>query len=173
MNEDKQVNRSWGHKITIYNTTLLMYLVIAGLAFLPVEYFVPRLDLFEICNAICFSAALGFCIGYVVPFWDAIKLPPHRMNSAHLLVTGAWLVCFAAMQVFALQFTWRITGRPEWFINSPFVAFTRWELATGLAVMMTTSFSKHGDIEASGYARSAAWIAVFVFAVAVVVSLYT
>jgi hypothetical protein len=171
MNEETVVKQD--KKLKIYNTTLLAYIVFSWLLFIPIVYATPRLDLFEITNAICFSAALGFCLGYVVPFWDAIKLPPRTMNSAHLLVTGAWIVCFAAMQVFALQFFWRIWGRPEYLINSPFVAFTRWELATGLTVMMATSFSKHGDIEPSGYARTAAWISIFVFVVALAVSLYT
>jgi hypothetical protein len=80
-------------KFTIYNTTLLAYLAVAWLLFIPVVFFTPRLDLFEITNAICFCAGLGFCLGYIVPFWDAIKLPPRTMNSAHLLVTGAWITC--------------------------------------------------------------------------------
>jgi hypothetical protein len=160
-------------KFTIYNTTLLAYLAVAWLLFIPVVFFTPRLDLFEITNAICFCAGLGFCLGYIVPFWDAIKLPPRTMNSAHLLVTGAWITCFAAMQVFALQFFWRLWGRPDILVNSPYVAFTRWQLATGLAIMMATSFSKHGNIEPSGYARTAAWVAFFVFLVALAVSLYT
>lgn len=168
------MNLSWlGARTAINNTTLIAYIIIAWLIFIPMVYLTPRIDLFEIANAICFSAGLGFCVGYLRPFWDAIKLPPHTMTSAHLLITGAWISCAAAVQVFTLQFFWRILGRTEWFISSPYVAFTRWQFATGLAIMMCTSFSKHGEVDPSAYGRTAAAIAIAVFIVGIVVSLYT
>jgi hypothetical protein len=160
-------------KSSITNTQLLMYIVVAWLVFIPLVVFAKRVDIFEIANAICFSAGIGFCIGYAVPFWEAIRLPPHKMTSAHLLITGAWITCSASVQVFALQFFWRIMDRPESLIASPYVAFTRWQMATGIAVMMTTAFSKHGDIDPSGYGRAAALVAVGIFVAAAAVSFYT
>jgi hypothetical protein len=160
-------------KTSITNTKLLVYLLVAWVLFIPLVFFAKRVDVFEIANAVCFSAGIGFCIGYATPFWGAIRLPPHKMTSAHLLITGAWITCAASVQVFVLQFFWRILDRPEWFIASPYVAFTRWQMATGIAVMMTTAFSKQGDIDPSGYGRAAALVAIGIFLASVAVSLYT
>jgi hypothetical protein len=57
MNEEVHVEQ--GKKFKIYNTTLLAYIIIAWLFFIPIVFLTPRLDLFEVANAVCFCAGLG------------------------------------------------------------------------------------------------------------------
>jgi hypothetical protein len=148
----------------VTNLTLLAITAVYLVSFWPVAFFVPRLDLFEIVNAVCMSGSIGFCIGYASAFWQAIRMPVHKMTTPHLFVTGAWFMHFSAIQVFGLQFAWRIIGRPDWLIDSLPAAFTRWEMAGAIIIMLMTSFSQHGDLVPGTYSKLAIGISIIVFA---------
>jgi hypothetical protein len=159
--------------LRVKNTTILAIVAIWWLLFIPLTYFLSVFDLLEIVNAICMAGSLGFCIGYAKAFWNAIRLPVHVMTTAHLFVTGAFIMHFASMQFFGSLFAWRILGRPEWLINSYPIAFARWEMASGIMIMMATSFSKHGDLSPGAYGKVAVFISGVVFLAASVLALMT
>jgi hypothetical protein len=148
------------------NTTMLAFIALAVLLFIPLEMAVKRLDLFELVNALCMAASFGFCVGYASAFWQAIRLPVHRMTTAHMFVTGAWIMHFSAMQIFGIQFIWRLDGQPTGMLDSVYVAFTRWQFAIGVVIMMATSFSKHGDLLPGTYGKIAVSAAILIFIVA-------
>jgi hypothetical protein len=148
------------------NTTMLAFITGAMLLFIPLELTVKRLDLFELVNALCMASSFGFCLGYASAFWDAIRLPVHRMTTAHMFVTGAWIMHFAAIQIFGVQFIWRLDQQPPGMLDSIYVASTRWQFALGVVVMMATSFSRHGDLLPGTYGKIAVFAAILIFIVA-------
>jgi hypothetical protein len=145
------------------NTTLFVGVAVWLMACMVASAFV-RVDLvFEVLDTLCFSAGVGFCIGFLRPFWHSIRLPPHKMEAAHLFTAGAWIISFAAAWVFAGQFYWRSHGKPDWIIDSHSILFSRALMAVGLVILMTTVFAKEGTIHPSGYWRSTVAVAAFVF----------
>lgn len=155
------------------NTTMLAFITIAALLFIPLEMIITRLDFFELMNALCMAASFGFCIGYASAFWQAIRLPVHRMTTAHMFVTGAFIMHFSAIQIFGIQFLWRLAGQPPGMLDSIYVAFTRWQFAIGVVIMMATSFSKHGDLLPGTYGKIAIAAATVIFAVAAFLAFMT
>lgn len=155
------------------NTTMLAFITIAALFFIPLELLVKRLDFFELMNALCMAASFGFCIGYGPAFWEAIRLPIHRMTTAHMFVTGAFIMHFSAIQIFGIQFLWRLAGQPPGMLDSMYVAFTRWQFAIGVIVMMATSFSRHGDLLPGTYGKIAVVASTLIFAVAAFLAFIT
>jgi hypothetical protein len=148
------------------NTTMLAFISIALLTFIPLEMVVHRLDFFELMNALCMAASFGFCIGYVNAFWQAVRMPVHRMTTAHMFVTGAFIMHLAAIQIFGVQFLWRLAEQPQGMLDTVYVAFTRWQFAIGVVIMMATSFSRHGDLLPGTYGKIAVAAAVVIFVVA-------
>jgi hypothetical protein len=168
--QDKLERMNFGRPL---NTTMLLFISIAVLIFIPLEKIVQRLDLFELMNALCMAASFGFCIGYVNAFWQAIRLPVHRMTTAHMFVTGAFIMHFSAIQIFGIQFFWRLAGQPVGMLDTVYVAFTRWQFAIGVVIMMATSFSKHGDLLPGTYGKIAIAAAIVIFIVAAFLTFMT
>jgi hypothetical protein len=154
---------------SIRNTTLWMILAGIGLLMVPVIAFAPRQDFFEILNAICVALSLGVCAGYVQTTWKALKMPPHTLTAAHLVIVAAFIVCLSTAEVFAIQWIWRTLGKPDSVIDSWFTVQSRVTLAGGLAMYLATNFSKNGEIVVGAYKRTAVLVAVSVLIAALLI----
>lgn len=149
-------------KRSIRNTTLWVMLFCVGLLFIPAILLINRQDLFEILNAICVATSLGVCAGYAATTWRAIRMPPHQMTAAHLVIVGAFLICISLTVVFTGQYIWRATGKPSWAIDSWPIAFSRWTLASGLMIYLATNYSRNGEIVVGAYKRTAILVSISV-----------
>jgi hypothetical protein len=156
-------------KRTIRNTTLWVILAAVGLLFIPAVIFIERRELFEALNAVCIAASVGVCVGYASSTWRAIRMPPHQMTAAHLVIVAAFLICMSLAIVFAGQYAWRAMDKPDWVIDSWPVALSRWTLAGGLVIYLATNYSRNGEIVVGAYRRTAILVALAVLIASILV----
>jgi hypothetical protein len=150
-------------KLDVSNLTLWACIGVALALFIPAAIILPRQELFEIMDAVCVAVGAGVTVGYSKAAWGAMKLPPHKMTAAHLVVTSIFLMSMATVIVFAGQWLWRINGKPDAIIDSLPIAFSRWIIGTGLILSLLTSYSKEGLIEVGAYKRTAVLVTISVF----------
>jgi cell division protein FtsW (lipid II flippase) len=149
-----------GMKTNIKNTTLWMILLGVGTVLTPVIYLSPRQDFFEVLNAICSATSLGVCAGYAPTTWRALKMPPHKMTAAHMVIVAGFIVCASLAEIFIIQWFWRANGKPDWIIDSWFTVQSRVTLSMGLFLYLATNFSRNGEIVVGAYKRIAVLVTI-------------
>ena len=158
-------------KQTVNNITVWVIIVLALAAFIPTALLVSRQYLFEVMDAVCVAVGAGVAVGYSRSTWEAIRLPPHKMTAAHLIITGVFILSLATVVIFSGQWLWRINGKPDWIIDSVPIAFSRWVLGTGLIMSLLTSYSREGVIVVGAYKRTALLVTIAVFVAALMISI--
>lgn len=151
------------------NIHLFGFLAAAYLLFIPVAHLVERQDFFEAMNAVICALGAGVSFGYLAGFWRAVRLPPHKMDAADLAIVAIFLSSIAGIQIFAGQWAWRAFGRPDWIIDSMFLAFTRWQLAVAMTLLLMTNFSREGKLIIGGTWRTLALVGVALLVAAVLI----
>lgn len=143
----------------IRNTTLFGLMALATVLFIPFAYLVPRQQAFEVLNAVCIASAAGAGLGWARSTWDAVRLPPRDMTAGHIVIVSVFLMCIAAIGVFMAQWAWRISGRPDWILDSAATLFSRWIFAGALVLAMTANWSSDGIVHVGAYKRTLALVA--------------
>jgi hypothetical protein len=142
------------------NNIAIMYtLLVSALAFIPVAVFIRRQHLFELSDAVIIASIAGILVGYAEDTWEAIRLPPHKLEAAQVMIVGLSIGGFGLMVVFGGMWAWRAQRPPEateYIIDSLWFAFSRWMVATGFLLIVASTRPKDGMVPARSYHRAAA-----------------
>jgi hypothetical protein len=144
-------------------TSLVMLLIGANALFLVLLYFIPREPLFQILNAACIASSAGVIAAYYKYAWDAVKNPPTRISAGQMLILSLTLAAFACILVFGTAAIWRYLHEPKEFLDTPWVAYTRWVMAVGMTLALTTRWSNHGQMLRRAYTLAGLTVTAGVF----------
>lgn len=134
-------------------TNLGIFAIVAAvlIAFIPYALLVPRLFAFELLDACAVALAVGGSASYSREAWLAMKLPAHKMLSAHYIVIGVFFVNLSMGLLFGGMLYWRIIEHPTGIISSAPILFTRWLAVIGLVFFILTTYSRAGVVVVGAY----------------------
>lgn len=141
------------------NIAILYTLIVAALTFIPVSLLVRTQHLFQLSDAVIIAALAGILVGYAEDAWTALKLPPHKLEAAQVMIVGLSIGGVALIIVFGGMWAWR-ASRPvdiaEPIIDSIWFAFSRWMAATAFLLIVASTRPKDGMVPARSYHRAGA-----------------
>jgi hypothetical protein len=141
------------------NIAIFYTLLASALLFVPTAYLVEIQHLFELSDAVIIASVAGVFVGYAEESYKAMRLPPHKLEAAQIMIVGLSIVCVGLIVVFGGLWVWR-SGRPvdtsQPVIDSFWFAFSRWMVATGFLLMLAATRPKDGMVPARSYHRAGA-----------------
>jgi hypothetical protein len=159
-------------RLKISNAALWAVLVAAWIAFMPLGLLVERQDLFEVINAMIMAVASGVVVGFWPRAWAALRMPVHILDAADLLIIGIVVCSVSVTVIFGGQWLWRALDKPEWIIDSFFLAFTRWAFLTGAIMVLTSSATRVNGIVTPGMFRRSCVVVMAALIVALSLSVF-
>lgn len=112
-----------------------------------------RQALFEILNAVVVSVAVGVVIGFLSAAWRVLWSPISHQTAGDVLVLGIWLLWLGLTGAFLSLWCFRLTG-DRWWLDAPWVAFTRWLIFGGGVLHLAAVGAIEGRIPARSYIRA-------------------
>lgn len=159
-------------RLQISNATLWLVILVAWVAFVPLGLLADRQDLFESINAMIMAVASGVAVGFWPRAWRALRMPVHILDAADLLIIGIVVCSVAVTVIFGGQWLWRALDKPEWIIDSFFLAFTRWAFLTGAIMVLTSSATRVNGIVTPGMFRRSCVVVMVALGVAMALSIF-
>ena len=142
--------KRWSRRIlkkgitSLRSTSLSAFILLAFLTFAPFLYFADRQIVFEVSDALIAGFSVGAFIRFAPAAWQALKLPAHDLHSGDILCVGVSFLCVGGIARFIGQWYWRAMDKPNWWIDSPILAYTTLILGIGYCLIQATTFSDRG-----------------------------
>jgi hypothetical protein len=154
------------------NIAIIYTLIGSALMFAPVAVFVRTQHLFEFADAVIIATIAGVFVGYAEDSWKAMKLPPHRLEAAQVMIVGLSIASIGLIMTFGGMWAWRAT-RPvdiaDPIIDSYWFAFSRWMVATAFFLIVSATHPKDGMVPARSYHRAGAIVTAALVGVALLI----
>jgi hypothetical protein len=126
------------------------------LGFIPSIFLVPRIELFEVLDAIIFSVWIGVVIGFAPGVWEAVKQPIISLQSGDALQIGVLIGGMGIVLAFGVLWWWRLTNHESGIIDHAFNAFSRWIIITAGFMHLAAAGSIDGYVPLKSYLRAGA-----------------
>jgi hypothetical protein len=136
----------WRGKVEtqVKSTSLLFFILFSFAAFGLFLYLADRQTVYEVSDALIAGFSVGSFMRFAPAGWNAIKLPVHNLHSGDFLVVGINFLCVGGILRFIGQWYWRAMDKPNWWIDSPALAFTTAILGVGYCLVQATTFTDRG-----------------------------
>lgn len=133
--------------VTFY--CLMGFLLLFGLL-------ITALDLaaaFELMNAMICALSVGVVVSFSEGARDIVRLHPRYHKGGDILILGVFVLWNGLMLTFIFLWGWRVTGDP-WYLNNPWVAFSRWLIVIGGCMHMAAGGAVGGMVPSRAYVRA-------------------
>lgn len=146
-------------------------ILLSWLLFWPIAWFVPRMALFDIINAMGMVLGLAVLVAYSPGLVETVRYP-ERMQKAHYLVLGIIATWIAMLVRSGILWTWRWYGEPPGWLDHWIMAFAAWLIVTGGALHLLAPGVIEGHIPRASFSHLGAALAIGITIGAVLVLLH-
>jgi ribulose-5-phosphate 4-epimerase/fuculose-1-phosphate aldolase len=141
--------------VTFRNTTVLWGLLAAVIVFIPFAYFTPRVDAFEVMNAMIGTFTLAVAGANLPETYQVLRLPARDLRASHILTVALEVVSASLAGTFIILWFWRAFPDADWIIYAWGTLLTRFGVLVAYVMMMAVRFNSDGVIQIAGWRKVA------------------